>query len=1144
MTLRMQATRVVSGNEFGMPKQFRDLMLDADKQMFDPALNRMRGRPTFKINGRMEDGRAVLVHVVNFMPYFYVACADGLTADGLYQLKYHLESQTGVFIYKLEIIEGKRSVGEFDPNEHRCLKVTLFDPRDVNKAKEYWLEKKNAGFMWNGMFFGPQVHEADVKFNVRLGIDSGFAPHFWIDLPEQTYLLEDTPESRHFCDVVACVDYKDIVTHKPEGEFMKNAPQVVLGFDIECDTTDGTFPRPERDHVIMIGAATYKGLAKTETPDSCFCFTWGRAADKFPSDDFRKTIVLPDEKSMMLAFTNYVVAQRPDSTTGYNSDKFDWMFLYKRAEALGILKEWARLCRSPGDAIRLQADSFQSKARGGSEGFNVVVPSGWEANDVLRTVLREKKERSYKLDYIAGVYLKDNKVPLPHTLITPYFTGSEEEQHKLREYCIHDTMLAIGLFFKFKILVNQIEMCRITGVDIDTLITSGQQSKVHAQILKFCLVNNYVVPTYYRPNKAVLEAAQASIVSEETAAAASKKRKGPLGVFDDPRKVPKKQKVDPYAEGSYQGATVLTPKPGYYTVPITTLDFSSLYPSIMIQHNLCYATHVKNKNLCCKHGHNMLASEEVLKCGCVEQTPHGDRFVTPDVRDAVLGQILTAILSARSATKAEMKKHAEGSDAYAILDGRQLALKISANSVYGFTGTDVNSGKMPCQAISASVTAYGREMIEFVKEKLEKKFQGKCLKRHDLEGNIIPLVADANLDEIDYSAEVVYGDTDSVMVKFGVEAPCPSDTSPEVLAKPGYLVVRKAIATGKLAAKYVNALFTNKWLTPEKRVEFLQANLPGWTGTVEDALFEHIEWLCDRMTAFGKSTISIVFEKVLYPYLITTKKKYYIGGFWLNELKADKVHASGDSSVRRDRCLFVSNLVKKLNEMLTTPGCDPATAAAFVLSEKKRLLAGCVDLRELAITKAYGKKAEEYAPAQQKSMAHLIVNAKRIARSVPGAKHSYQPFAVGERVPYVMVITKEVQDLVKHTKNMKAALYVEDLDYAIQKRLQPWFQYYLGAVEKPLANIFDTIYYAGWTRGNIFTDGDHLPPPERSPILEAWGLKERLPDVDITKPAELKPHSVRANIVPTFSKTPPPKPKQTTLMGFVSRKRPAEGDLN
>ena len=53
----------------------------------------------------------------------------------------------------------------------------------------------------------------------------------------------------------------------------------------------------------------------------------------------------------------------------------------------------------------------------------------------------------------------------------------------------------------------------------------------------------------------------------------------------------------------------------------------------------------------------------------------------------------------------------------AVLDGRQLALKIYANSVYGFTGATV--GKLPCLEISASVTAFGREMIEKTKNRVE-----------------------------------------------------------------------------------------------------------------------------------------------------------------------------------------------------------------------------------------------------------------------------------------------------------------------------------------------------------------------------------------------------------------------------------------
>lgn len=44
------------------------------------------------------------------------------------------------------------------------------------------------------------------------------------------------------------------------------------------------------------------------------------------------------------------------------------------------------------------------------------------------------------------------------------------------------------------------------------------------------------------------------------------------------------------SEDQYEGATVIEPKKAYYSEPIATLDFNSLYPSIMMAHNLCYST--------------------------------------------------------------------------------------------------------------------------------------------------------------------------------------------------------------------------------------------------------------------------------------------------------------------------------------------------------------------------------------------------------------------------------------------------------------------------------------------------------------------------------------------------------------------------
>ena len=154
----------------------------------------------------------------------------------------------------------------------------------------------------------------------------------------------------------------------------------------------------------------------------------------------------------------------------------------------------------------------------------------------------------------------------------------------------------------------------------------------------------------------------------------------------------------------FEGATVIDPIRGYYDVPISTLDFSSLYPSIMIAHNLCYTTLVRDRS--------KLSPDDYI------QTPSGNYFVKPTVRKGLLPEILENLLKARKNAKAMMKVETDPFKCK-VLDGRQLALKISANSVYGFTGAQV--GKLPCLEISQSVTSFGRQMIDKTKQLVESK---------------------------------------------------------------------------------------------------------------------------------------------------------------------------------------------------------------------------------------------------------------------------------------------------------------------------------------------------------------------------------------------------------------------------------------
>jgi len=233
---------------------------------------------------------------------------------------------------------------------------------------------------------------------------------------------------------------------------------------------------------------------------------------------------------------------------------------------------------------------------------------------------------------------------------------------------------------KLMFLTNYSEMARVTGIPLGWLVSRGHMIKVVSLLHRKAHVQELVIPDV--------------------------ERRGQDGGGD--------------GGPAFEGATVIEPKKGYYSEPIATLDFASLYPSIIMAHNLCYSTLVRPDHV------------KQLKEDEYEKTPTGNVFVKKHVKTGILTMMLEELLGARKQAKKDLKA---ATDPFKkeVLNGRQLALKISANAVYGFTGAQV--GKLPCMEISASTTAYGRKMIEDTKTEVEKRYPG---------------------------ADVIYGDTDSV----------------------------------------------------------------------------------------------------------------------------------------------------------------------------------------------------------------------------------------------------------------------------------------------------------------------------------------------------------------------------------------------
>ena len=130
--------------------------------------------------------------------------------------------------------------------------------------------------------------------------------------------------------------------------------------------------------------------------------------------------------------------------------------------------------------------------------------------------------------------------------------------------------------------------------------------------------------------------------------------------------------------------------------------------------------------------------------------------------EGVLPRICKNLLTARKKAKREM---ASTNDPVrkGLLNGKQLALKVSCNSVYGFTGA--SRGMLPCLAIASSVTSIGQQMIKTTARVVQEEF----------------------------NATVIYGDTDSVMVNFHCGE--------------GPDAVKRALELGTVAAKVVTKHF-------------------------------------------------------------------------------------------------------------------------------------------------------------------------------------------------------------------------------------------------------------------------------------------------------------------------------------------------
>ena len=453
------------------------------------------------------------------------------------------------------------------------------------------------------------------------------------------------------------------------------APFIVASFDIECNSSTGKFPDPN-------------------VPDDA-CFQIAISLCKFGSDEpyekvclcYKKTdgpdvISFDTEKEMLLAFKKYMNEKDIDILTGWNIFGFDLEYIYKRATMVGCGIDFYQLGKLKDTECHLVMKKLSSSALG--DNFLKLLPmSGRFVFDMFHEVKKGYKLDSYSLNNVSKLYLGDQKIDMaPKEMFARFVEGDPKKLYEVAEYCIKDTLLPHKLMKKMCILLNLVEMAKATWVPVSFLVERGQQIKVFSQLSKKARELGYMVPTI---------------------------------------------KYGSLPEEQYEGATVLEAQKGAYYTPITALDFEALYPSIMMAHNLCYSTYVMDER---RYGKIPGITYETFNIG------NKTYKFAQDVPS-----LLPAILMELKQFRKKAKRDMAAATGYMkeVYNGKQLAYKVSMNSVYGFTGA--GKGILPCVPIASTTTCRGRGMIEETKTYVEANFPG---------------------------AKVRYGDTDSVMVEFDV----------------------------------------------------------------------------------------------------------------------------------------------------------------------------------------------------------------------------------------------------------------------------------------------------------------------------------------------------------------------------------------
>ncbi len=728
---------------------------------FDEFANETRFE--IQLFGVTKQGYSVGANVIDFKPYFYIKVDDDWTDSDVRSFVNVINDK--VWHKRKDDLIGHTLLKRKDLygfTNDKLFKYVKLIFKNYEAMKKYSYVFKNE---INGKLY--KVYEANIEPMLRFGHVNEIRFSGWVSIKKYSILNK---EFRTQLEIEASCD--NVISIKNDAI----APLLVAAFDIECTSVDGSFPNPKRkdDKIIQIGTTVHR------YGDKECCIRHITTLKK--CDEIKGTVVesYEDERDVLLSWTRFIQKLDPDIIVGYNIWGFDEYFIYKRAKLLKCDGRFSKLGRMTNIDDIFIRKPLNSGAMGDNflKYFNII---GRVQIDLMKFVQREHKLDNYKLDTVAEHFMGQKKIDLsPKQLFANFKDGNINKITEIAEYCLKDCELCNYLTIKLDIIPNNIGMSNVCNVPLEYLFMKGQSVKGFSLVAKYCRADGILIPVVRKKsNKPFKNPKNGSSDEDEN---------------DEPEE---KNEEDEEDDDGYEGALVLTPKSGVYYEPIITVDYNSLYPSAAIAENISHDTIVTvdengNYEKLDDYNYNTITfdltkkvvdygkngkpkkKKKKIKIGtkvCVfAEKKNGEKGIIP--------KILAMLLKARKDTRKKMEYKTfvlkngmktqgfvlEGSrfeilnvdtgertiikmedvesientfDSFqlGVLNGLQLAYKITANSIYGLLGASVSP--IYFQDLAASITAAGRGRLMFAKTEIEKRF---------------------------LYADCIYGDTDSCFI--------------------------------------------------------------------------------------------------------------------------------------------------------------------------------------------------------------------------------------------------------------------------------------------------------------------------------------------------------------------------------------------